>query len=143
MTLLSSKFDVLKGWTPGGDAGIDQTLPPAQAGGVNKTFVAGSFVVLQSSGVVDVPSAPSTTWQPVYLVIEGADFDSVYTGMITCLRGKLTIKTDQVSGSVTVGGPLTVNASGQLVAAGANTRYGYVLADNTSVDGTITAELDI
>jgi hypothetical protein len=77
------------------------------------------------------------------VVAQGNDFDSSYTGYVTCLRGKLTVKTDQVTGSPAVAAAVTVNASGLLEAAGANVRYGFVLANNIATDGTVTVELDI
>lgn len=143
MTILNSKVDVLRGWTPGGDAGIDQSLPPVSG----STFAPGSAVALQSTGEVDLPAAPSATRQPIYFVVEGNtahEYDTDFVGKMLCLRGKLTVKTDvYLSAGLAVGGPITVNASGQFIAAGANYRYGFLLADDTAVDGTITIELDL
>jgi len=146
MTILTSKFDVLRGWTPGGDAGIDQSLPPREIAGVPVSLSAGLLVVLRSDGTVDVPAALNGNWKPYYVVQSGNDdFDAQYVGKVVCLRGKLTIKTDKLAAAQTfpVAGPVAVDTSGMLVDAGANYRVGSVLENNVSTDGTITVELDI
>lgn len=146
MTITNSKFDVLRGWTPGGDAGIDQSLPARVVAGTPVSLPAGLIVVLRSDGTVDVPAALDTAAKPYYVVASGNnDFDGKYTGKVVCLRGKLTIRTDKLAAgqSFPVAGPVAVDTSGMLVDAGANTRVGWVLANNVSVNGTIDVELDI
>jgi hypothetical protein len=143
MSILNNKFDVLRGWTPGGDAGIDQSLPVQNA----LTISPGMIVALQSTGVVALPAAPSSAWQPLYVVVEGNtanEFDTNFVGKALVLRGKLTIKTDVLLASgLTVGSPVTCNAAGQIITAGANYRIGFVLENTISVDGCVTVELDI
>lgn len=146
MTMLTSKFDVLRGWTPGGDAAIDQSIAPRVIGGVAVSLAAGLLVVLRSDSTVDVPAALDANWKPYYVVASGNDdFDAQYVGKVVCLRGKLTIKTDKLAAGQVfpVAGPVAVDTSGMLVDAGANWRVGFVLENNVSTDGTITVELDI
>ena len=146
MTILNSKFDVLRGWTPGGDAGIDQSIPPRIVAGVPVSLPAGLIVALRSDGTVDVPASLAATWKPFYVVASGNnDFDAQYVGKVVCLRGKLTIRTDKLAAAQTfpVGGPVSADTSGMLVDAGANYRIGFVLANNIVTDGTIDVELDI
>ena len=132
MSILNSNVDVLRGWTPGGDSGIDQSLVPA----TGVTFPPGSAVALQASGELDLPGAPGATREPIYFVVEGntaSEFDTDFVGKIMVLRGKLTVKTDVHTGAFTVGGPVGTNASGQFVAAGANFVYGFCLADDIAI----------
>lgn len=146
MTILNSKFDVLRGWTPGGDAGIDQSIPPRIVGGLPVSLVAGQVVVFRSDGTVDVPAALDANWKPYYVVVEGNDdFDTQYVGKVLCLRGKLTIKTDKfaTAQSFPKAGPVAVDTSGMLVDGAGNYRVGFVLENTISTDGTITVELDI
>lgn len=146
MTILNSKFDVLRGWTPGGDAGIDQSLAPRIVGGNPVALTAGQIVVLRSDSTVDVPAALDANWKPYYVVAQGNDdLDTQFVGKVTCLRGKLTIKTDKLAAAQAfpVAGPVAVNTSGLLVDAGANFRVGFVLENNVATDGTITVEVDI
>lgn len=146
MTILNSKFDVLRGWTPGGDAGIDQSIAPRISGGSPVSLPAGLLVVLRSDSTVDVPAALDANWKPYYVVAEGNDdYSAQYVGKVLCLRGKLTIKTDKLAGGQTfpVAGPVAVSTAGLLVDAGANYRVGFVLANNVATDGTLVVELDI
>lgn len=141
--LNSSKFDVVRGWTPGGDASVD----PAIAPGAGLTFSPGMFGHLHTDGTLVMPDAPGAGFQPLYCVINGNtadEYDTNEVGKVQCLRGNFTIKTDvYVAAGLAVGGPLTVDASGQLIAAGGNFRVGFVLEDNTLIDGTIVAEINI
>lgn len=146
MTILTSKFDVLRGWTPGGDAGIDQSIPPRAILGVPVSLPAGLIVVLRSDSTVDVPAALDANWKPYYVVASGNnDLDAQYVGKVVCLRGKLTIRTDKLAAAQTfpVAGPVAVDTAGMLVDAGVNYRVGFVLANNVSTNGTIDVELDI
>lgn len=141
--LNSSKFDVLRGWKPGGDSNVDPAIAPA----TGVTFSPGMFGHLHTDGTLVMPDAPGAGWQPLYLVINGNtanEYDTNFVGKVQCLRGTLTIKTDiYLPTSIVVGGPLTVNASGQLIVGGANYRVGFCLEDRTAIDGTIIAEINI
>lgn len=143
MSILNSKVDVLRGWTPGGDAGIDQSLGVTAAVTLNP----GSLAALQTTGLLNLPAAASANWQPLYFIVEGNtanEFDTNFVGKVLALRGKLTVKTDQfVIGGMTIGGAVSVNNAGQFINAGANFRVGFLLENNVAADGTITIELDI
>ena len=153
MAALTDKFDVLRGWEPGGDASIDQCFPPNAPGGVPVTLLPGYIVGLSGTGTVDVASSPANvtlgTADPkqVYIVLEGnsADFSPRFVGTVVCLKGNLTVKTDKLTPaqSFPINGKVTYSA-GLLSdkAAGATTQViGTVLANNVAVDGTITVEL--
>jgi hypothetical protein len=155
MASLNDKFDVLRGWEPGGDAGVDQSLPPVKVSNVPVTLLPGYIVALNSSGEVNVATTAADvtlgTAQPqrVYVVVEGngADYSTVFTEKVVCLRGKLTVKTDKLgaSQSFPVNGKVSFSA-GLLVDAGATATtqvIGTVLANNVSANGTITVELDL
>lgn len=143
MSILNSKFNVLRGWAIGGDASVDLSLP----WGSGLTFTPGTFGMVHTDGTVIFPPAPSATEKPLVLVVQGngaSEFDTNFVQKLTCLQGKFVIKTDvYVSAGLAVGGGLGVDASGRLVAVGANLRVGYVLEDNTLTDGTITAVIEI
>lgn len=143
MSILNSKFNVLRGWAIGGDASIDLAKPA----GTGLTFTPGMFGMLHTDGTIILPPAPSATAKPLVLVVNGnsaAEFDTNFVGKILCLIGQFVIKTDvYLSAGLVVGGGLGVNASGQLVAVAGNLRVGYVLEDNTVADGTITAVISI
>lgn len=143
MSILNSKFNVLRGWGIGQDSAVDLS----KAWGAGLTFTPGTFGMVHTDGTIIFPPAPSATEKPLVLVVQGngtSEFDTNFVGKLLCLQGKLVIKTDvYVSAGLAVGGALGVDASGRLVAAGANLRVGFVLEDNTAVDGTITASIDI
>lgn len=155
MANLGDKFDVIRGWEPGGDASIDQSLPPVKVGGVPVTLLPGNIVVLDSSGTVDVATSPADvslgTANPprIYVVVEGngSDTSTQFVEKVVCLRGKLTVKTDKLAGSQTfpIAGKVTYD-SGLLEDHGATATthaIGTVLENNVSTDGTITVELDL
>jgi hypothetical protein len=155
MANLNDLFDVLRGWEPGGDASIDQSLPPFVSGGTPVTLLPGYIVTVDANGFVDVASTPADvtlgTAQPlqVYVVLEGngQDTSAQFVEKVVCLRGKLTVKTDKLTGAQTfpVGGKVTY-ASGLLSDAGgtATTQViGTVLENNVATDTTITVELDL
>ena len=143
MAILNSKIDDLRGWAPGNDACIDKSLAPT----ASQTLVPGMLVALQSDGTVGAPAAASANWQPLYFVVEGNstnELDTNFVGKCLVIRGKLTVKTDQyVNSGLTVGSAVSVDNQGRIITVGANYRVGFVLANNNSVDGTITVELDI
>ena len=155
MAAVNDKFDVLRGWEPGGDAGIDQSLPPVKVGGIPVPLLPGYIVAVNSNTEVATASSPpsvalGTAATPlVYIVVEGNGVDTSpkFVEKVVCLRGKLTVKTDKlgpsqafpVNGKVTYQGGLLVDQ-----AATATTHcIGTVLANDLAADGTITVELDI
>jgi hypothetical protein len=155
MASLSDKFDVIKGWEPGGDASIDQSLPPKKTMGVPATLLPGNVVVADVNGDIDVATSPAdvtlgTAMPPqVYIVVEGngADTSAQFMEKVVVLRGKLTVKTDKLTPaqSFPITGKVTYD-TGLLSDHGATATthaIGSVLANNVAVDGTITVELDI
>jgi hypothetical protein len=155
MAALTDKFDVLRGWEPGGDAGVDQSFPPNAPGGVPVTLLPGYIVTLSASGTVDVATTPANvtlgTADPrqVYVVVEGngADFSARFVGKVVCLRGKLTIRTDKLGVAQTfpVAGKVTYSAGLLMDKAPAATTQviGTVIANNVATNGTIDVEIDI
>jgi len=155
MANLDDKFDVIKGWEPGGDASIDQSLPPVAPGGVPVTLLPGNLVVVDANGKVDVASSPADvtigTASPlqVYIVLEGngVDTSTKFVEKVVVLRGKLTVKTDKVAASQTfaIGGGVTYNAGLLEDRAETDTTQliGRVLENNSATDGTIVVELDL
>lgn len=155
MANLSDKFDVLRGWEPGGDASIDQSLPPVKSGGVPVTLLPGNIVVMDSNGEIDVATSPADvslgTANPpqVYVVLEGngADTSTQFVEKVVVLRGKLTVKTDKLgtAQSFPRAGKVTYDA-GLLMDHGATAtthQIGTVLENNVATNGTITVELDL
>lgn len=155
MANLNDKFDVLRGWEPGGDASIDQSFPPVKVGSVPTTLLPGYIVALDSNGEVDVATSAADvtlgTANPtqVYIVLEGNGVDTSpqFVEKVVCLRGKLTVKTDKLAAAQTfaVGGGVTFD-SGLLEDHGATAttqQIGTVIENNVSTDGTIIVELDL
>jgi len=155
MASLNDKFDVIRGWEPGGDASIDQSLPPKKLAGIPVTLLPGNIVTLDTNGDLDVATSPADvtlgTAVPlqVYVVLEGngADYSAVFVEKVVCLRGKLTVKTDKltpaqtfpITGKVTYASGLLSDQSG----VATTQAIGTVLANNIAVDGTIVVELDL
>lgn len=155
MAALNDKFDVIRGWEPGGDASIDQSFPPALSGGLPVTLLPGYIVQLSPLGEVDVATTPpsvalgTANVPPVYVVIEGnsPDFSARFVGKVVCLRGKLTLKTDKLAPAqvFAVGGGVTYTAgllTDKLPTATTH-QIGVVIANNIAVDGTIVVEVDL
>lgn len=155
MANLDDKFDVLKGWEPGGDASVDQSFPPEVVGGTPVTLLPGTIVTLDANGDVNTATSPADvslgTAQPlqVYVVVEGNgdDYSAQFVEKVVCLRGKLTCRTDKLQAAQTfpIGGKVSYN-TGLLEDAGATATtqvIGTVIANNVSVDGTIDVELDL
>jgi len=155
MANLNDKFDVLRGWEPGGDASIDQSLPPVSPGGVFATLLPGNIVDINTAGEVDVATSPADvtlgTAQPllVYVVVEGngQDTSAQFVEKVVVVRGNLTVKTDKLAAAQTfpVNGKVSY-AAGLLTDAGAAATtqvIGTVLENNVASDGTLVVELDL
>lgn len=155
MANLDDKFDVIKGWEPGGDASIDQSLPPKQVANVPVTLLPGNLVVMDSAGDLDVATSAADvtlgTANPpqIYIVLEGngVDTSTQFLEKVVVLRGKLTVKTDKIDGGSTfpVAGQVTYD-TGLLEDHGATATthsLGTVLENNVATDGTIVVELDL
>lgn len=155
MASLNDKFDVLRGWEPGGDAGVDQSLPPLKIANVPVTLLPGYIVVADTNGDVNVATSPAsvalgTAQSPqVYIVLEGngVDTSTQFVEKVVCLRGKLTVKTDKLNAaqSFPITGKVTYSNGLLSDAAAAATTHviGSVLANNVATDGTIVVELNI
>lgn len=146
MAALNDKFEVLRGWMPEGDSNVDQSFPPRISGGLPVTLAPGYMVEFRSDGTVDVTTT-TTTAKPIYVVVEGnnIDKDTVFTGKVMCLRGKLTLKTDKLAVGQTFPIAGAVSAAAGLLNdnAGGVQILGYVIANNIATDGTITVEVDL
>lgn len=155
MANLDDKFDVIRGWEPGGDASIDQSLPPKKNVGVPVTLLPGTVVVMDANGDIDVASTAAdvtlgtATPAQVYVVVEGngSDTSAQFVEKVVCLRGKLTVKTDKFNGahSFPVAGRVTFNSGLLEDRAGTATTQdvGVVIENNVASDGTIVVELDL
>jgi hypothetical protein len=146
MAALNDKFDVLRGWEPGGDAGIDQSFPPDSSGGTPVALMPGNIVTLKTTGEVE-PGTTGAATQRAYIVVEGNvdDYSAQFVNKVVCLRGKLTVKTDKLDGgsAFPVTGPLTYDTGVLRDWAAGEQQIGIVIANNVAVDGTIVAELDL
>lgn len=157
MANLNDKFDVLKGWHPGGDSSIDHSFEPKEVAGVPVTLLPGTIVTRDSNSVVDagvgaVNVTPGTGLpNKLYIVLEGngEDYSTQFVDKVVCLSGKLVIKTDKIDGgsSFPVDGPLMVGhtTAGLLEDHDGTTKQyvGRVLENNVATDGTIVAEIDL
>ena len=153
MANLNDKFDVIKGWEPGGDASIDQSLPPKKVVGVPVTLLPGNLVTLDASGDLDVATTPADVSASeaaalqVYVVLEGNGVDTAtqFVEKVVVLRGKLTVKIDKLQTAQTFGvtGRVTYDTGLLRDHAGTEQSIGYVLENNVAADGTIVVELDL
>jgi hypothetical protein len=155
MAAVNDKFDVLRGWEPGGDASIDQSLPPIKVGGVPVTLLPGYIVALNANTEIAAATSPAnvglgTATEPlVYIVVEGNGVDTAprFVEKVMCLRGKLTVKTDKLgpNQAFPVNGKVTYNNGLLMDHAPTATTHniGTVLANDLAADGTVTVELDL
>lgn len=149
MSNLSDKFQVTRGWTPGGDAGPDDCLPPHISGGSPVTLLPGNIVELLSDGTVDVATTvvlPAATPQ-LFVVVEGntVDFSAEFVGKVALLRGKINVHTDKLAAAQTfpVAGPVSYTA-GTLKDAGATDHViGFVTSNTVSTDGCIDVSMSL
>ncbi len=150
MSNLSDKFQVTRGWTPGGDAGPDECLPPYINSGTPVTLLPGNIVYLRGDGTVDVATTvnvSSAVPPQLYIVVEGntVDFSADFVGKVALLRGKINVHTDKLASSQTfaVGDPVSYT-SGTLQDAGANDHViGYVTSNTISTDGCIDVAMSL
>jgi len=152
MANLDDKFDVIKGWEPGGDASIDQSLPPKKTAGVPATLLPGTIVTMDAAGDIDVATTPANVSAAeaaiqVYIVLEGNGVDTApqFLEKVVVLRGKLTVKTDKLKASQTFAVASKVSFDAGLIQdhSGTLQAIGTVLENNVATDGTIVAEIDL
>ena len=140
MTILASKFDVIRGWPTG--AAFDETFPVYQPAGVPVSLSSGTLIALRPDGTVDVASSPvaGANSTPVWIVIEGNDdYSGTFLQKVVALTGTCMVKTTKfVAGSWAVGSPVTFD-DGQFALATVGLQVvGSVMKDDRTVDGTLT-----
>jgi uncharacterized protein YaiE (UPF0345 family) len=142
--ILASKFDILRGYPREGAIDevfpVNQTSPPAY-----DALPSGSVITVNSSGnavLATTPNRSSTNPVAVWVVIEGNDdFSGTFLEEVTCLKGNAELKLDPSNlnaGAFTVGEYVTFSSGKWSVATTNNQIIGFVLANNVSVDGTVT-----
>lgn len=147
--LLNDKFQILRGWAPGEDASVDQSLPPSVVLGVPVQLIPGNIVALQPDGTVNVGTSPDITTDPpllVYVVVQGnTEPSGSFTNKVVCARGKMTLKTDKIAPAQAfpVNGQVSYSNGLIIDAAATSQVLGRVLANNITMDGTVTVEVDL
>lgn len=151
MTILASKFRVLRGWKPGDVIPAVDNVQAHVTGGVTDSLPAGTVVAPQGDGTYGVPASVTTaanggiTRPDIRVVFSGTDdFDSVATGgKIVVGRGNFRLRVSNLAGGSTfpVEGPVSYNTSGQFKDAGTDMIIGRVVANNVTADGTIDIDL--
>lgn len=148
MSLLNSKFDILRGY-PNGSA-LTWPFQIKKVGGAYVSVPAGSIVTTELSGtstVVDKATSPNVSIadpKTMWLVVEGNDdFSGAYVQKCAaCKLGTGIIwETDSyAAGAYTPGTPVSVSA-GQIKVKAVNEQIiGYVLEDRTATKGTVVIE---
>jgi hypothetical protein len=145
MSILNSKFDILRGY-PNGSA-LVWPFAIKKVAGTPVALPAGTLVTQELSGaetVVDLATTPDVSSADpieVWLVVEGND-DFSGEFVKKCATAKpgsgLIWETDAfAAGSYTPGTPVSFNA-GQIKVKAANEQIvGYVLEDRTATKGTV------
>ena len=145
MSLLNSKFDVLRGY-PNGSA-LTWPFEIKKNGSTPVTLAAGNIVTQELSGaltVVDKATTPNVTSADpldVWLVVEGNDdFSGQFVNKCAAVKigsGVIWKTDDYASGTYTPGVAVSY-ASGQLkVKASTEQIIGYVLEDRTATEGCV------
>jgi hypothetical protein len=143
MSVLNSKFDVLRGWPKEGAIDesfiIHQTVP-----GTDDALPLGTVVKVGTDGYAVAATTPDrTTTNPVatWVVVAGNDdFSSQFVHKVVALRSNAEIQLDPANfnaGTYTPGVKLTFSAGMWQVAVAKDQIIGEVLKDNTATDGTI------
>jgi hypothetical protein len=147
MTLLTSKFDIPRGYPNGSALAEPFTIKKSGSPLVPVSLPQGTLVTqeLQSGGTVmaaaTTPNTSTTDPIDVWLVVEGNDdYSGAYTGKIMackCMSG-IIWETDQfATGTYTPGVAVSFSA-GQLKVKAANEQIiGHVLEDLSATKGTI------
>ena len=151
MSILNSKFRVLRGWKPGDVIPAVDNVQAHVTTGVVDTIPAGSVVTRHADGsyimaAATVTAANAATQKPdVRVVFSGTDdFDSIATGgKMVVGRGNFRVQVSNLAGGSTfpVGGPVSFNTSGQYKDAGSDMIIGRVVSNNVTADGTIVIDL--
>jgi len=151
MSILNSKFRVLRGWKPGDVIPSVDTVQAHATAGVTDSLPAGTVVTRLGDGTFGVPASVVTaanggiTRPDLRVVFSGSDdFDSIATGgKILVGRGNFKLRVSNLANGQTfaVGGGVSYNTSGQFVDAGTDMVIGHVEANNVATDGTIDIDL--
>ena len=143
MSVLNSKFDVLRGWPKEGaideSFGIHQTTP-----GTDDSLPQGMVIAIGSDGLAVAASTPdrsSVNAVATWVVVAGNDdFSSQFVHKVVALRSNAMLKLDPSNfnaSTYTPGVKLTFVAGLWQPAVTHNQIIGEVLQDNTATDGTI------
>jgi hypothetical protein len=151
MTILASKFKVLRGWKPGDVVPAVDNVQAHTTGGVLDTLPAGTVIGPQGDGTWGVPLAVTTaanggiTRPDIRVVFEGTDdFSSQATGgKMVVGRGNFRVEASNLAGGSTfpVEGPVSYNTSGQYKDAGTDMIIGRVVRNNITTTGTVVIDL--
>jgi hypothetical protein len=147
MSLLNSKFDILRGYPNGSALTWPFAIKTAGSPAVPVSLPGGTIVTQElqdSQTVVDKATSPDlSSADPVeaWLVVEGNDdFSGQFVGKVACakLGTGIIFETDQYdAGSYTPGTPVSMNAGKIKVKAVNNQIIGFVLEDRTATKGTV------
>lgn len=151
MSILASKFRVLRGWKPGDVIPAVDNVQAHATAGVIDTLPGGTIVTRLGDGTWGVPASVVTaankaiTSPDIRIVLSGTDdFDSIATsGLMVVGRGNLRVRVSNLAAAQTfpVGGAVSYNTSGQFTDASTNMVIGHVNANNVNTDGTIDIDL--
>lgn len=148
MSLLNSKFDILRGY-PNGSA-LAWPFQIKKTGGSYVSIPAGTIVTTELSGtstVVDKATTPNTSTndpKPMWLVVEGNDdFSGTFVQKCAACKlgsGIIWETENYAAGSYTPGVAVSVSA-GQIKVKATNEQIiGYVLEDRSATKGTVVIE---
>lgn len=145
MSLLNSKFDVLRGY-PNGSA-LTWPFEIKKNGGTPVTLAAGNIVTQELSGVLTVvdkattPNITSADPLDVWLVVEGNDdFSGQFVNKCAAVKigsGVIWKTDDYASGTYTPGVAVSYAAGQVKVKASTEQIIGYVLEDRTATEGCV------
>lgn len=137
MAILTSKFDVLRGWPKEG--AIDETFPVYSPLGVPAAIPSGSVIYLRTDGTVDLATVAGNP-APVFLVVEGNDdLSGKYLNKVVALRGNCVVQTSNfTAGSWAVNSMVTFDGGEFRIAASGEQVVGEVWKDDRATNGTLT-----
>ena len=148
MSLLNSKFDILRGY-PNGSA-LVWPFAIKTAGGppaVPVSLPGGTIVTQEASGVTTVvdkmtsPNISTTPPKEPWLVVEGNDdFSGQFVGKCACakLGSGIIFETDQYDAGTYAPGTPVAASTGKIKEAGATDQIiGFVLLNNIATKGTV------
>jgi len=148
MSLLTNKFDVLRGWPREG--ALDETFDVYAPAGVPVSLAPGMVVALRSAdGKVDKATTPNmATTDPVapWVVVESnQDFSGQFLTKIVALRSNAMFRLDPANfsaGTYAPGTPVSFSAGVWKEAAANDQVIGEVVENATATDGTLVVYYD-